>query len=616
MVLSKNRPRFTGFAPRPFDKLFNNSAEMPSNDFMNKIGATLPEQMSFRTPLDNALGSSGAVVNQGSKLADNLGKAGTALGGVTSGLSAANDIANGDYVNGGLNAAKTIATFVPGGQPVAAAIQGAQIVKDLFGGLFGGGNDGSESLNETMNIRRNALNQTKQFAQNTQNQDYSQPIITGGAAPMNERDLRLQAFTDFMNNNPMMQTLNNDDQNGTIKNTINKEVLENNFIPQSLTDNSNMQYPLSAEMSQQDNAQKSGLLDKFINGVSDFSRGYQENRNNGFNPNNLTSDKFTETITAPADTQKLQNYQNSLENDAKFNGWVNRAGVDKAEAIKAIAEGKNSGNADIDEWIKENPDAFNETTVTNTYNKGKMAKLGELAGTIGRLAQNPALQGLIAGGAATALTGNPLYGLGKGYEFANNRAMSNIRRDVLKEFGIDVPDVGTFGNLSNQDVHNILEPKYREAQIKRAEADLEERKRHNLQTEQHYQNMENIYQQDADTRQKKATEKPNKPLKGRNIPGYYKEFVNYKNLVESGKDVEKIKNEYSRLLQKYGNDFMKDAKGIKRAKDMPEPPINTDNLTETANNIQMVTLQAPDGTTKKVPLSEVEYYQKKGAKVI
>ena len=31
---------------------------------------------------------------------------------------------------------------------------------------------------------------------------------------------------------------------------------------------------------------------------------------------------------------------------------------------------------------------------------------------------------------------------------------------------------------------------------------------------------------------------------------------------------------------------------------------------------QMVTLQAPDGTTKKVPLSEVEYYQKKGAKVI
>ena len=91
-----------------------------------------------------------------------------------------------------------------------------------------------------------------------------------------------------------------------------------------------------------------------MNGITDFSRGYQENRNNGFSPSNLRSDKFTETTTTKG------------------------------------ADGE-------------------EETTTRTYDKSKMGKLGEAAGTIGRLAQNPTVRGLVAGAVGTALTSNPLY---------------------------------------------------------------------------------------------------------------------------------------------------------------------------------------------------------------
>ena len=363
------------------------------------------------------------------------------------------------------------------------------------------------------------------------------------------------------------------------------------------------------------------MLDKFINGASDFSRGYQENRDNGFNPNNLAADKFTETVVNPADTQKITDYQNQLENDENYNNWVNRAGVDKAAAIKAIKEGKNSGNADVDNWIKNNQDAYNETTTEKTYNKGKMARVGEAIGSIARITQNPTVQGLIAGGLSTALTGNPLYGLGQGYKFANNRAMSNVRREALKEFGIDVPEVGTFGNLTDADMKSLMLPKIEDMKNERAWAQLKALTDYRNGSLENQQERNKIAQQNADLRKSQQENKYNQPPKGRNIPGYYKEFVNYKNLVESGKDIEKIKNEYSRLLQKYGNDFMKDAKGIKRQK--YDPTIISDNSVSDdiptlggQNNVQMVSLQAPDGQVRKVPAAQADYYIKKGAKLI
>ena len=132
-----------------------------------------------------------------------LGNASTAVGGALSGLGAANDFANGDYVNGGLNTAKTVTTFVPGGQPIAAALQVGQTLKNMFVP------DRSQEMmkksmqaaNESQAFAENEVDQTKQGLeqqrqQNLQDMQQSQTQdndalvkdilakVTGGAAPV------------------------------------------------------------------------------------------------------------------------------------------------------------------------------------------------------------------------------------------------------------------------------------------------------------------------------------------------------------------------------------------------------------------------------------------------
>lgn len=189
---------------------------------------------------------------------------------------------------------------------------------------------------------------------------------------------------------------------------------------------------------------KQGILDKFINGITDFSRGYNENRNTAFNPNNLAQKQFQETVTKP--NQILADYQQSLLNKGYDNNIVN-----------AVAQGKNSGNKEIADWISKNPDAFQPQTETKYYDKSKMGRLGEAFGTVGRAVQTPAVQALIAGGLSTALTGNPLYGLGMAQKFGNARAMSNIYQDVLAKQGIEA-NPGMFGQISHKDMDAIMTP--------------------------------------------------------------------------------------------------------------------------------------------------------------
>lgn len=189
---------------------------------------------------------------------------------------------------------------------------------------------------------------------------------------------------------------------------------------------------------------KQGILDKFINGITDFSRGYNENRNTAFNPNNLAQKQFQETVTKP--NQILADYQQSLLNKGYDNNIVN-----------AVAQGKNSGNKEIADWISKNPDAFQPQTETKYYDKSKMGRLGEAFGTVGRAVQTPAVQALIAGGLSTALTGNPLYGLGMAQKFGNARAMSNIYQDVLAKQGIQA-NPGMFGSISSRDMDAIMTP--------------------------------------------------------------------------------------------------------------------------------------------------------------
>ena len=188
-------------------------------------------------------------------------------------------------------------------------------------------------------------------------------------------------------------------------------------------------------------AKKESLISKLADGLGDFQKGYQENRNNGFAPENLTAKQFA--ITREVPNTQLEDYQQELARSGKY--------TDKE--IQNVAEGKNSGHKEIDEWIKNNPQAYKPTTTEVTYkNKGNMGRFGELAGTVGRMAQNPLVKGAVATG-VSALTGNPsplLAGIG----YASKSAMSDVYNDVLKQNGIDIP-TNALTQISGNDMRNI-----------------------------------------------------------------------------------------------------------------------------------------------------------------
>lgn len=193
---------------------------------------------------------------------------------------------------------------------------------------------------------------------------------------------------------------------------------------------------------------KTGLLNKFINGITDLSRGYAENRNTAFSPENLTQDKFA--IKTNGQSQALTDYQNQLRG----------SGVDE-NIVNAVAQGKNSGIKDIANWISNNQSALNPVENTIYEDKSKMARVGEALGTVARTLNKPGVQGLVAGGLSAALTGDPLYGLGQGYKFANQRAMSDIYTNALRENGVEVSP-GMFGNLDSRDMATLMTPKYKQ----------------------------------------------------------------------------------------------------------------------------------------------------------
>ncbi len=93
--------------------------------------------------------------------------------------------------------------------------------------------------------------------------------------------------------------------------------------------------------------------------------------------------------------------------------------------------------------------------------KSKMARTGEAVGTIARLLNKPAIQGLVAGGVTGAISKDPWAAVSNGYKFARNRDINDLYTNALKERGIDVSP-GTFGNLSSNDFYDLYNAGYKD----------------------------------------------------------------------------------------------------------------------------------------------------------
>lgn len=219
---------------------------------------------------------------------------------------------------------------------------------------------------------------------------------------------------------------------------------------------SEQQYDPIAEY--QDYLRQSGYSDDVINGVPQGLNSGNKDIADWIAQYNQGAAGQKNPINVPQTPEEIAAAQAGT-----FNNPVQMGGVNQTQSVKDTLLSKfANGLSDFAKGYQENKTtAFAPENLQANNSKGKMTRAGEALGTIARISQNPTVQGLIAGGLSTALTGNPLYGLGQGYKFANNRQMSNIYQKALQDQGVNV-DTGMFGNVGNADFNSLMTPQYKQ----------------------------------------------------------------------------------------------------------------------------------------------------------
>lgn len=186
-------------------------------------------------------------------------------------------------------------------------------------------------------------------------------------------------------NKSNLPTLENNPINATVNNPVPNQI-ESSAMP--------MLRPAEAIIPQSSDDLKKIAFHKLANGFDDFLAGYNENKNEGFNWDNLKADD----------------------------------------------------------------------------SKGFMQRLGEGAGTIARISQNPVAQGVIAGGLSGLLSGDPLYGLTSAYKYANSKYKANLYKDILEQQDVSVGNNN--GIIDANDLSKILTSrKYQKDYMTRSEYD-------------------------------------------------------------------------------------------------------------------------------------------------
>lgn len=314
-----------------------------SSNVMNAIG----------TKIGSALGSGAAGATGAAATTAGTTAAGTA--GASAGAGAAGGAAAGGSAAGGAAAAGPIGALIALG---VMALQGTNRKRAKQSGQ-----QAQQLAEAQVDVAKDRLAQTGQIAEMLGNQDEMM---------MQNNDIQNQELPqdDYL-------TQYGGDTQSLIDSYIQSSLPEQSPITNAVDSYVNNPAPVVGNQ-QTDEQMKQGVFDKLANGLGDFLTGYKENRENGFDPNNLRP----------------------------------------------------------------------------VENKGFMQRVGEGVGTLTRMAHNPVAQGLVAGGLSTALTGNPLYGLGMANKFANNKMNSDLYQQILKNQGVNFKNYN--GVITADDMSKIL----------------------------------------------------------------------------------------------------------------------------------------------------------------
>ena len=166
-------------------------------------------------------------------------------------------------------------------------------------------------------------------------------------------------------------------------------------------------------------------------------------------------------IKIPQTEQEIE-----LAKKGQFNPVPQEASVDEKQTLKDLIM-QNIGDSlgGFAEGYRENrnngftPDNLVNRKMADGSDKTILNRAGEALGTLNRLATNPLVQGGLAGIAYGIDKGDALYGLGKGVEWAGNKAKSNM---YAKELG-QQPTV--LGNITADDYKAMTTNAYRQLKL-------------------------------------------------------------------------------------------------------------------------------------------------------
>ena len=411
----------------------------------------------------NTVGNAGQAAGTLSNAAGALGKAGGAVGAVAGGASAANNFAKGDYVNGGLDTAKTVASFMgPWGMAAAAAInmyqkmqskQKAKQMKEM--------QKSQEQMSKTEQANEESLaglqdafqNDSEQAAQNmtlpTNNQTLSQDIMS----QINPD------YTASASGSPtgFAANVNTPDDTQTLQNN-------QSVVPQVEDVNGNISaFPTTREAfakSLTDNGWTEDVVNSALQGLNggnkDMADYISAYNNNAPDDQKIGIPKTDEEIELARNGQFYQPQGNTQDNNEQLKESLlerikNGLGDFKAgyedNSINGFAQG-DLANKLANSSQPTTPQNGVLTGGAAQTKKTLMNRIGEAAGTGRRLMANPWTQAAIAGLVSKAAGGDIDDMAIAAYQYGTNKAKAD---DYYRKMNPNAKVMPVFNNYTADD---------------------------------------------------------------------------------------------------------------------------------------------------------------------
>lgn len=435
------------------NELYNNwKNPMPSQEFMGKVGAELPQGMNFSTPADSMSGlgntslntqamptnTIGSAAEGASKATGALGNASSALGnaapvvGTATGLyNAGKSFANGDYTNGAMDLASTGAMFIPGvGWAVAGAIKIGQMIKNMFD------KKSQEAMQKSQQeAAKSQKASAEAFAEKQQEFDEvkqeNAQKMQQQMQNMNQPQDNSQVIADLMNKfkttqeQPMYQQVPQQEQTVEQPTQQDNSALVQDILGQVTGGASNVQQPTQPQYDFNDANFQAPETNNFSNQIeyNDTPEALTGSVSKGYAGELPELTQGTPEANKQSIMQKLgsfagdfsQGYDDNLTNGFRKGDLYNMIQAkQQATASTPMEEGVATGDA------------------TPVQQKKSIAnRLGEAAGTGARVMANPWTQAAIAGAISRASGGDWDDVAKAAYQYGTSKAKSDYYQNLL-----------------------------------------------------------------------------------------------------------------------------------------------------------------------------------------